>query len=189
MNALLSGRRSLLLIYALSLLAYALLMWPAYEWARWRLERFFNSERLDHLQALRDLARTRRCDRRIAEIESKLTRLVHRALNATTVSLLEPQGGRAGLFLAASNGVARSPSAPAIGASSPVVLWLQERRTALPTRAFDVEPLLQNIPEAERAALADLHASVLAPLLTTHNVLSGILVLGPKTSRRQVLDR
>jgi hypothetical protein len=57
-NALVRDRESLLLIYIVSMAAYALLMWPAYEWARQRLDRLFSSERYDHLQALRDLARS-----------------------------------------------------------------------------------------------------------------------------------
>ncbi len=50
-NALLRDRESLLWIYVVSILAYALVMWPAYEWARRSLDRLFNSEKYDHLQA------------------------------------------------------------------------------------------------------------------------------------------
>jgi signal transduction histidine kinase/CheY-like chemotaxis protein len=83
------------------------------------------------------------------------------------------------------NGAAVPAARPLIGADSPVVLWLRSHRTTLSTRALAVEPLLQNIPRAEREAMADLQAELLAPLLTTQGGLSGILVLGRRTTRRQ----
>jgi uncharacterized membrane protein len=49
------GRGSELWIYAAAMIAFALIMRPAYEWARRRIDRLFFSERYDYLEALRNL--------------------------------------------------------------------------------------------------------------------------------------
>ncbi len=184
-NALLRDRESLLWVYVVAMAAYALLMWPVYEWARQRLDRLFSSERYDHLQALRDLARSVDAFSDSRETFSRLTALVQSALNASSVSLLQPLSDSQGMHLVASNGSPCKPAGPILGAESPVLKWLRSQRTALSTRTLAVEPQLQNIPQAERAALYELRAALLAPLLTAHGSLSGILVLGAKSSRRQ----
>jgi signal transduction histidine kinase/ActR/RegA family two-component response regulator len=184
-NVLLSGTRNLLVIYAVSLLAYVVLMWPAYEWARWRLEKLFSSERLDHMQALRELARSPGLIDGSREAVGRLLDLVQRALTASHVALLEPRDDSRSLHLAARSDGPVETAGPVVGAASPIVLWLCRHRTVLPARAFAVEPFLQTIPQSERAALAGLKAELFAPLLTTQGELSGILVVGPKATRRQ----
>jgi len=184
-NALLRDRESLLLIYIVSMAAYALLMWPAYEWARNRLDRLFSSERYDHLLALRNLARSADCFSDSRETSSRLTALIQRALNATSVSLLQPLSDSRGLHLVASNGSPCGAPGPVLSESSPVVDWFHRHQATLSMRTLAVEPLLQNIPQMEKAALGELRAALLAPLLTAHGSLSGVLVLGPKASRRQ----
>ena len=184
-NALLRDRESLLWIYVVSIVAYALVMWPAYEWARRSLDRLFNSERYDHLQALRDLARGADAFSGSHETASKLTALMQQALNATSVSLLQPLSDGQGMYLVASNGSPCSAEGAILGAGSPLVDWFRRHQTTLSMRTLTVEPLLQNIPQAEKAALDELRTALLAPLLTAHGALTGILVLGPKASRRQ----
>ncbi len=154
----LRDRESTLVVFAVAMLAYILVMWPAYEWARWRVERLLASERFDHLQELRELARSADSLGGSRQTACRLTSLVQRALNASSVALLEPQGDAHALCLAARNGTAGVAAEPVIGAASPVVQWLQRRRTTLSTRALAVEPLLQNIPQSEKAALSEMHA-------------------------------
>ena len=185
LNAVLPDRENLLWVYGISMVVWALFMWPSYEWARWRLDRLFSSEKFDHLQALRDLARNAEAFSGSHETASKLTALVQRALNASSVALLEPVAGSQDLYLVASNGAACTPPDPILSDASPVVEWLRSRRATLTARALAVEPLLQNIPQGEKAALTELRAALLAPLLTAHGALSGVLVLGPRASRRQ----
>jgi signal transduction histidine kinase/ActR/RegA family two-component response regulator len=184
-NALLRDRESLLWIYVLSIVGYALVMWPAYESARRGLDRLFNTEKYDHLQALRDLARGADAFSGSHETSSRLTALMQRALNATSVSLLQPLSNGQGMHLVASNGSPASTQGPILGAASPLVDWFRRHQTTLSMRTLTVEPLLQNIPQAEKAALDELRTALLAPLLTAHGALTGILVLGPKASRRQ----
>lgn len=184
-NAVLRERESLLWVYIVAMGTYALLMWPAYEWARQRLDRLFSSERYDHLQALRDLARSADAFSDPREISSRLTALVQRALNASSVSLMQPLSNAQGMHLVASSGSPFSAAGAILGAESPILEWLRSKRTTLSTRTLAVEPLLQNIPQAEKAALDGLRAALLAPLLTAHGTLTGILVLGQKASRRQ----
>ena len=184
-NGFLRERGSLLWTYVGAMIAYALIMWPAYEWARERLDRLFSSKRYDYMEALRDLARNADALSGFHEATHKLTEIVHQALNASSASLLQPMADSQALHLVASNGASCSPAKPILGESSPIVLWLRRQRRTLPARTLAVEPLLQNIPQAERAALEELRATLLMPLLTSHGGLSGILVLGPKASRRQ----
>jgi signal transduction histidine kinase/ActR/RegA family two-component response regulator len=184
-NAFLRDRDSLLWTYVGAIIAYALIMWPAYEWARERLDRLFSSKRYDYMEALRDLARNADALSDSQEATEKLTEIVHRALNASFASLLQPMADSAALHLVASNGASCSPAKPILGEASPIVVWLRRQRRTLPARTLAVESLLQNIPQAERIALEELRATLLAPLLTPHGGLSGILVLGPKASRRQ----
>jgi signal transduction histidine kinase/ActR/RegA family two-component response regulator len=114
-----------------------------------------------------------------------LTALVRRALNATFVSLLQPITDGQGFSLVATNGSICRTEKVILGAASPLLDWLHSRQAILPMRTLAVEPLLQNIPQAEKEALGALGASQLAPLLTAHGALSGILVLGPKAARGQ----
>jgi signal transduction histidine kinase/ActR/RegA family two-component response regulator len=184
-NASLGDRESLLWIYVVSMVAYALVMWPAYEWARFRLDSLFSSERYNHLEALRDLARGADAFSDSHETSSRLTALMQGALNATSVSLLQPLSDSQGMHLVASNGSPCSAAGALLGESSPVLDWFHRHQDTLSMRTLAVEPLLQNIPQTEKAALHELRAALLAPLLTAHGSLSGILVLGPKASRRQ----
>jgi signal transduction histidine kinase len=184
-DRLLQQRQSLLWIYLFSMIAYALVVWPAYEWARWRLGRLFNAENYDHLQALRDLARGADSLNDSAETSSRLTALVRRALNATSVSLLQPLMDGQGMYLVASDGAPCRAEKAVLGEGSPLLEWFHSRPATLPVRTLSVEPLLQNIPQAEKVALEALHASLLAPLLTAHGALTGVLVLGPKAGRGQ----
>ena len=184
-NALLRDSKSLLWIYVVSIAVYALVMWPAYEWARRSLDRLFNSEKYDHLQEMRDLARGADALSGSHETSNKLTALMQRALNATSVSLLQPLSDGQGMCRVASNGSPCSAEGAILGAASPLVAWFHRHKATLSIRTLTVEPLLQNIPRAEKAALDDLHTTLLAPLLTAHGSLTGILVLGPKASRRQ----
>jgi signal transduction histidine kinase/ActR/RegA family two-component response regulator len=184
-DTLLRQRQSLLWIYVFSMIAYALVMWPAYEWARWRLGRLFKAEKYDHLQALRDLARGADALNDSAETSRRLTALVRRALNATSVSLVQPLTDGEGMYLVATNGAPCRADKAVLGPGSPLLEWFHSRQTTLPVRTLSVEPLLQNIPQAEKEALGALHASLLAPLLTAHGALTGILVLGPKVARGQ----
>jgi signal transduction histidine kinase/ActR/RegA family two-component response regulator len=184
-NALLRDRQSLLWIYVVSIVVYAAVLWPVYEWARRSLDRLFNSESYDHLQALRELARGADAFSGSQETSSRLTALIQRALNAASVSLLQPIADGQGLFLVASNGAACSAAGAVVGAESPLIDWFHRHQATLSARTLSVEPLLQNIPQAEKAALNELRAALLAPLLTAHGALTGILVLGPKASPRQ----
>ncbi|MCX7037950.1 MAG: ATP-binding protein, partial [Spirochaetes bacterium] len=184
-NAVLRDRESLLWVYLVAMAVSALFMWPVYEWARRLLDRLFSSERYDHLQALRDLARSADTFSDSRETSSRLTALVQRAMNASSVSLLQPLSDSHALHLVTSNGASCSPMKTILGESSPLVDWLHRHQDTLSMRTLGVEPLLQNIPQAERAALEELRATLIVPLLTSHCGLSGILVLGPKVSRRQ----
>jgi signal transduction histidine kinase/CheY-like chemotaxis protein len=185
LNAFFKEGESLLWIYLVSMAVYVLLMWPAYEWARWRLDRLFSSERFDHLRELRELARGADSLSGAHATADRLTSIVQRALGATAAALLEPVAGSRGLYLVSANGAGCTPADPILGEESPVVEWLKAKRTILPVRALAVEPVLQNLPQAERAALAELRAALLAPLLTSRGELAGVLVLGPRASRRQ----
>jgi signal transduction histidine kinase/CheY-like chemotaxis protein len=184
-NAVLRDSQSLLWIYVVSIVAYALVMWPAYEWARRSLDRLFNSEKYDHLQKMRDLARGADAFSGSHETSSKLTALMQRALNATSVSLLQPLSDGRGMYLVACNGSPCSTQGAILGPASPLVDWFHTHQAALSMKTLAVEPLLQNIPQAEKAALYELRAALLAPLLAAHGALMGILMLGPKASRRQ----
>ncbi len=183
-NAFLRDRGSLLWTYIGAIIVYALFMWPSYEWAREQLDRLFKSKRYDYMESLRDLARNADALSDSHEATEKLTEIVHRALSASFVSLLQPMADSTALHLVATNGEPCSPAKPILGESSPVVLWLRRERRTLPARTLAVEPLLQNIPRSERLALEELRATLLAPLLTPRGGLSGILILGPKVSRR-----
>ncbi len=134
---------------------------------------------------MRDLARGADAFSGSHETSSRLTALMQRALNATSVSLLQPLSDGQGMYLVASNGSPCSAKGAILGAASPLVDWFHKHQTTLSMRTLTVEPLLQNIPQAEKAALDELRTTLLAPLLTAHGALTGILVLGPKASRRQ----
>jgi signal transduction histidine kinase/ActR/RegA family two-component response regulator len=136
------------------------------------------------MKALRDLAKSADALSEFPEAAERLTEIVHGALNASSVALLQHMPEGEALHLVSGQGAVSGFKKPALGASSPIVLWLQRRRSVLPARVLAVDPLLQNIPQAEKNALEELRATLLVPLLTPHGGLSGILVLGPKAGRQ-----
>ncbi len=199
----LRDRSSSLAIYALAMVAFALILWPTYEWARLRVDRLFQRERHDYLDSLRELVRGADAAEGFQAIALRLTELVRGALGASTVSLLQPLGDSGDFHLAATTGdgqdrreadaqenperaPASTDSFPSrvLGSASPIVDWLYRSRSALRISTLAVEPLLQNIPMAEKTALRGLTATLLVPLISPRGSLAGVLVLGPKASRR-----
>jgi signal transduction histidine kinase/ActR/RegA family two-component response regulator len=171
-------------IYAVALVAFALLLWPAHEWARRRVDRLFYSERYDYLEALRSLGRTADPRSDSLELGRRLTELVRGALRAASVCLMQPTAGGEDLHLVARDGEASTPPAGVLSGRGLVASWLKRQRAILTEKHLAVEPTLQNIPETERALLRELKATLLVPLLTPRDELSGILVVGPRSGRR-----
>ena len=178
------GRGSELWIYAAAMVAFALIMRPTYEWARRRVDRLFFSERYDYLEALRNLVTNADAATGSQELGSNLTDLIRRILLASAVYLLQPVADSLDLHLIASSGVLGNSLEPVLGSASPIIQWLKKQRKTLPVKSLNVDPSLQNIPQAERSALSELQAALLVPLLTPRGNLSGVIVLGPKSSRR-----
>jgi signal transduction histidine kinase/CheY-like chemotaxis protein len=174
------GSGSALWIFALALVAFALLLWPAYEWARRRVDRLVYSERYDYLEALRSLARAAGPYSQSMELGSRLTELVRGALRASCVCLLQPTADGEDLRLVATNGEAGIPPEGVMSSKGPLAGWLKGQRAILTDRQLAAEPALRNIPEKEKALLRGLKATLLAPLLTPRDELSGVLVVGPR---------
>ena len=183
-NSLLADRTSLVWIYIGAMVVFALLLWPAYEWARRRVDRLFFSERYDLLELVRGLSRNVDARTGFEEVGAQLTEIVGRALRASSTSLLQPDTAAQDLCLVSRDGRSSRVPKPILAAGSPVVRWLQEQRAALPIKQLSVLPALQNLPAAERAALEALEPVLLAPLITPRGRLSGVLVVGPPRSRR-----
>ena len=175
---------SVLWVYGGAMVAFALVLRPTYEWARRRVDRLFFSERYDYLEALRNLVTNADALTGSQELGSNLTDLVRRVLLASAVYLLQPLADSLDLHLVSSNRVLGSSPKPILGSASPILQWLKKQRKTLPVKSLNVEPSLQNIPQAERTALSEFQAALLVPLLTPRGNLSGIIVLGPKSSRR-----
>jgi signal transduction histidine kinase/CheY-like chemotaxis protein len=156
---------------------------PATEWARRRVDRLFSRVHLDHMEQLRNLTRgsSAAADPHIGR---GLTALVQRALSGSSASLLEPHGEDDDLAVVARDGAVVQPPRRVLSADSPAVRWLRSRRTILSLQSLLAEPRLQETPQAEKAALAELGAALLVPLLTPRDELSGVLVLGPKANGR-----
>jgi signal transduction histidine kinase/ActR/RegA family two-component response regulator len=178
------GRGGQLWIYAAAMIAYALIMLPVYEWARRRIDRLFFSERYDYLEALRNLVASSEGPSSSQTLGSRLAEMIRRALQASAVYLLQPAGDSLDFQRIATSGAADCSPEPVLGSASPALLWLKTRRRSLPARSLNVDPLLQNLPQAERAALDRLQAELLVPLLTPRGNLAGAIVLGPKSSRQ-----
>jgi len=178
------GRGSELWVYAAAMIAFALIMRPAYEWARRRINRLFFSERYDYLEALRNLFTTADALASPQELGTNLTELIRRVLQASAVYLLQPEADSLDLRLVASSGGTVGSPEPVLGSASPALQWLKKQRRTMPAKSLNVDPSLQNIPQAERAVLASLQAALLVPLLTPRGNLSGVIVLGPKNPHR-----
>jgi signal transduction histidine kinase/CheY-like chemotaxis protein len=117
-------------------------------------------------------------------VGSRLTEIVKRALNASATSLLQPERESGELYLVARDGKSSGGSEPVLTAASPIVGWLTERRCVLDAKTLSVDPLLQNLPQAERESLETLSPALLVPLVTPRGYLSGILAVGHPLSRR-----
>ena len=170
--------------FVLAVLAFALLLRPAYEWARLGVDRLFYRERYDYLEALRGMSKSADTVNSLEQFGPKLTELVRGALRASSVSLLQPLADGQDLSLVARDGVPVVSSKTVLCLDSPLVNWLKNRGTVLPAQRLAVEPALQNIPKKEQEALKELQSTMLVPLLTPRGELSGLLILGPKDSRR-----
>jgi signal transduction histidine kinase/CheY-like chemotaxis protein len=178
-----SDRTSLVWIYVGAMGVFGVLMWPAYEWARRRVDRLLFSARHDLLEQVRALARNVDATTGFEEVASRLTRIVSQALNASTVTLLQPAGEGGELRVAARDG-GPAGSETILRPGSPVVRWLAENRRTLRNRTLSVDPSLQNLPQTEREALDSLATELLVPLVTPRGHLSGVLLVGPPSSRR-----
>jgi signal transduction histidine kinase/ActR/RegA family two-component response regulator len=178
------GEAITLWVYISAVLAFALLLRPAYEWARLGVDRLFYRERYDYLEVLRGLVRSADTFSSLEQFSPKLTELVRGAMRASSVSLLQPVAEGQELCVIAKDGVAVGSSKAVLRIGSPLVQWLKSQRTVLATQKLAVEPALQNIPKKERAALGELQSTLLVPLLTPRDELSGLLILGPKDSHR-----
>jgi two-component system NtrC family sensor kinase len=170
--------------FVLAVFAFALLLRPAYEWARHGVDRLFYRERYDYLQALRGMVSRADTVNSLEQFGLKLTELVRGALRASSVSLLQPAADGQELCLMAKDGAAIGSSKAVLCMESPLVQWLKNRSAVLPAQRLAVEPALQNIPRSEQEALRELQSTLLVPLLTPRGELSGLLILGPKVSRR-----
>jgi signal transduction histidine kinase/ActR/RegA family two-component response regulator len=170
--------------FVLAVFSFALLLRPAYEWARLGVDRLFYRERYDYLQALRGMVSSADTVNSLEQFGPKLTELVRGALRASSVSLLQPAADGQELCLIAKDGAIVGSLKAMLCMSSPLIQWLKNRSTVLAAQRLAVEPALQNIPKSEQEALRELQSTLLVPLLTPRGELSGLLILGPKVSRR-----
>ncbi len=165
-------------LYAAGVLLFALLLRPLYGTVQELIDRLFYGERYDHLLALRNFSRETGSAAGLGRAGSRLTELLRGALRASSAALLQP--GPDDPELAARD----DADAPRLAADGPIALWLQKHRAALSDRALATDPELRDLPEAERQALQQMGAVLLAPVFAPQGNLTGVIVLGPKTTGR-----
>lgn len=160
-----------------SIILVAIVLQPAISKAQIFIDRLFQRERWDYLEALKHFAEETWDVRELAKLSSSLVSTVTHAMQSERVFLMlpSPTGDR---FIAAEDASATSGGL-VIAENSPLVTWLTKDDRVFRPEDLEVDPFLRILNPKDRYALMEAGIALLIPLKSKQE-LTGILALGPK---------
>jgi len=149
---------------------------------RW-VDRMFYRDRYDYLEALEGFSRNTQSLTDSSRPSSTMVSLISGALKPSSVYLLQPLPFSRDFAVTSRAGVG-SVDNVLLSGSSPLIKWLNRSEGMLSYQDLDIIPQLQSINAKEQEALGRIGTELIAPIKTHSGQLSGVLILGRKTSEQ-----
>ncbi len=156
----------------------AIILQPAVGKAQQLIDRLFQRERWDYLEALKRFAQETWDVRELAKLSSSLVSIVTHAMQSERVFLMlpSPTGDK---FVIAEDTAPDHRGSLSIAENSPLVIWLTKNDKAFRQQDLILDPYLRILNPRDREALEEAGLALLVPL-KSKDALTGILALGPK---------
>jgi signal transduction histidine kinase len=171
--------------YLILLVLLALTLHPLWVKMQGLIDRWFYRERYDYLKALEDFSQEAHNISNLDQLSSSLTRLIARALQASSVHLLLPS--ISGDFSVRAY-AGENTSQFGIEGYSSLLRWMQSNRSLLYRQDLDVIPQLQSLTSREIEEFKVIKAELFVPIVTKEKQLVGVLILGEKISHNPYSD-
>lgn len=158
----------------------AIILQPAVGWAQHLIDRVFQRQRWDYLEALKRFAQETWDVREKAKLSSTLVSTVTHAMQSERVLLMlpSPTGER---FIIAEDTAASESRSFSLPASSPLVSWMTQNDRVFRSEDLVLDSDLRILNPQDGGVLGGLGIALLVPLKSKEE-LTGILALGPKLS-------
>ncbi|MDP2661587.1 MAG: ATP-binding protein [Dehalococcoidia bacterium] len=156
----------------------SIILQPAVGRAQRWIDRFFQRERWDYLEALKRFAQETWDVRELARLSSSLVSIVTHAMQSERVFLMlpSPTGDR---FVIVEDTAPDQGSSLSISENSPLVVWLTSNDQTFRPELLFLDPYLRILNPKDREAMSEAGIALLVPL-KGKDELTGILALGPK---------
>jgi len=165
------------------LLLLALVLQTIWQGGQRLVDRWFYRERYDYLKALEIFGLNAQSVIDSTELGTTMVDLLAGATGASNIYLLQPLPPSGDFTILASTSVDNYTGDIRLSRSSPIVHWLNRSDVLLSYRDIDIEPNLQSVSIKEKDTLKKIDAEFIVPLKAHAGQLSGILILGKKTSK------
>lgn len=161
-----------------AIVVVAIIIQPAVAKAQQWIDRLFQRERWDYLEALKRFATETWDVRELAKLSSSLVSIVTHAMQSERVFLMlpSPAGDK---FVVVEDTAPELGSSLSIPGNSPLVMWLTVNNKVLRPDDLLLDPYLRILNPREKDAIDEAGATILVPL-KSKDELTGILALGPK---------
>lgn len=156
----------------------AILLQPAVGKAQQIIDRLFQRERWDYLEALKRFAQETWDVRELAKLSSTLVSIVTHAMQSEWVFLMLPSPAE-DEFVVAEDTASAGNRPFSIAMNSALVAWITQNDRVFRLEDLAVDPYLRIVNPKDREALSESGIALLVPL-KSKNELTGILALGPK---------
>ncbi|MDH5781254.1 MAG: ATP-binding protein, partial [Dehalococcoidia bacterium] len=149
-----------------------------------RVDRWFYRERYDCLKALENFSWQTQSVTDSTKLGSTMVNLIAKALQSSSVYLLQPLAYDGDFAVASSAGVNSLTSAIRLKKGGALVKWLERSNSMLSYEDIEIIPQLQGVTSKEKQTLQQVGAELIVPLKTPTGQLSGVLILGKKLSEQ-----
>ena len=156
----------------------AILLQPAVGKAQQLIDRLFQRERWDYLEALKRFAQETWDVRELGKLSSTLVSIVTHAMQAEWVFLMLPSPME-DRFIVVEDTAPDGNRSFSVDTNSPLVIWLNQSDRIFRPEDLALDPYLRIVNPQDREALSGLGVAMLVPL-KSKDELTGILGLGPK---------
>ncbi len=156
----------------------AILLQPAVGKAQQIIDRLFQRERWDYLEALKRFAQETWDVRELAKLSTTLVSIVTHAMQSEWVFLMLPSPAEDEFIVAEDTGPTGNRPFN-IAANSALVVWLTQNDRVFKPEDLVLDPYLRIVNPKDRETLSESGIAMLVPL-KSKDELTGILALGPK---------
>ena len=169
-------------LYVLLIIILALTLPALWRLVQRQVDKWFYRERYDYLRALGTFSwHTQRLSD-FTTVVSTTVRMIAGALQTSSVYLLQPLSKSGDFQVVCSANEDEDVSGIIVKAKSPIIRWLKRSSGLLSCRDIHMIPQLQSVIWEESALLEKVEAELIASLRSRTAEISGILIVGRKTS-------